>query len=219
MNITIDEEVRAMVPGVALGVLFYEADVAPSGGEALEAFEAQCAELAQALTTGDIAELAHNAASRIAYRALGKDPGKYRPAAEAMLRRVVKGKGLYHINNVVDVNNLISITSGYSIGSYVTEKVEGDVVLVRADDDAYYPGIGKDDVHISHLPVLKDAAGYFGNPTSDSQRTMVTEGRHTVMSVVYAFDGTEGLGECLQRYADALWCYCGVNKAEAAIIQ
>jgi DNA/RNA-binding domain of Phe-tRNA-synthetase-like protein len=219
MKITIDEQVRALVPDIALGILTYQAEVKPAAADQVLAFDEKCREIASDMTTEDVGKMKHNAASRAAYKALGKDPSKYRPAAEAMLRRIIKGKGLYHINNVVDVNNLVSIESGYSIGSYLTEELAGDIVLVRADDEATYPGIGKSDVHISHLPTLKDELGYFGNPTSDSQRAMVTEGSHRIMSVVYAFDGSARLGEWLATFADYLRWYCFVDSVDTRIIQ
>lgn len=76
-----------------------------------------------------IAKHPHIAATRQAYKALGASPHEHRNAAEAMLRRVVKQAGLYHINNVVEVNNLISISSGYAIGSYDLDQLQGQVVL------------------------------------------------------------------------------------------
>ena len=96
----------------------------------------------------------------------GKVSHEYRNAAEAMLRRLVKGSGLYRINNVVDINNLVSVSSGYSIGSYGISELHGPVTLRQAPEDTHYAGIGKDSVNIGFLPVLYDDEG----PSKSNQR-------------------------------------------------
>lgn len=218
MNITISEEVKTLCPGTALGILHYTALVQPSSPELLDAFEAAVRELAGQYEMSAIAKNPRIAATRQAYKALGKSPQEYRNAAEAMLRRVVKNTGLYHINNIVEINNLISITSGYSIGSYDVGGLTPPIELRRAEDGAHYGGIGKGSINIEHLPVLYDALGPFGNPTSDSRRAMIQEGEREIISVLYAFDGPEPLKPWLQQYADALERYCGVKNPETRIV-
>lgn len=218
MNITISEEVKALCPGTALGILHYTALVQPSSPELLDAFETAVRELAGQYEMSAIARNPRIAATRQAYKALGKSPQEYRNAAEAMLRRVVKNTGLYHINNIVEINNLISITSGYSIGSYDVGGLTPPIELRRAEDGAHYGGIGKGSINIEHLPVLYDALGPFGNPTSDSRRAMIQEGEREIISVLYAFDGPEPLKPWLQQYADALERYCGVKNPETRIV-
>ena len=100
--------------------------------------------------------------TRAAYKLLGNNPSKYRNAAEAMLRRIIKQKGLYQINNIVDINNYMSISSGYTVGSYMLENIDGDVCLDVQKEDAYYDGIGKEKVNYSKMPVLFDGKGAFG---------------------------------------------------------
>lgn len=218
MNITISEEVKTLCPGTALGILHYTALVQPSSPELLDAFEAAVRELAGQYEMSAIAKNPRIAATRQAYKALGKSPQEYRNAAEAMLRRVVKNTGLYHINNIVEINNLISITSGYSIGSYDAGGLTPPIELRRAEDGAHYGGIGKGSINIEHLPVLYDALGPFGNPTSDSRRAMIQEGEREIISVLYAFDGPEPLRPWLQQYADALEGYCGVKNLGTRIV-
>ena len=115
------------------------------------------------------------AQTRACCKALGKDVQRYRNSAEAMHRRILQGKGLYQINNVVDTGNLISIKTGYSLGAYDVEKLEGDILWTATGEGVHYQGIGKDAVNIEFLPVLRDALGYFGNPNSDSTRAMITD--------------------------------------------
>ena len=131
-----------------------------------------------------------------------------------MLRRIVKNNGLYHINNVVEINNLISVSSGYSIGSYDTSQLQGDVVLERAGEGVHYEGIGKASVNIEFLPTLCDDLGPFGNPTSDSQRAMIQKGRRNVISVLYAFDGAEGLQPWMEQFAQMVRHWCGADQVQ-----
>ena len=219
MDIVIDRSLKEMWPETALGVLEYEADVVKSQDSLLDAFEEAIEKLSDEYCMDDIAKLPHVAATRKAYKALGKNPSEYRNAAEAMLRRVVKNSGLYHINNIVEVNNLISISSGYSIGSYDEGEVSGQVVYKRAEEDLHYAGIGKNSVNIGCIPTLHDDEGAFGNATSDSQRAMIKEGKRKIASVIYAFDGTEGLGKWMDEFEEDLKKYCGVTLVNKRIIE
>lgn len=204
MKITISEELKDRWPDTVLGILNYRAAVEKSGEDLLEYFDKKAEELAGAYHMEEIAQLPQIKYTREAYKALGKSPSECRNAAEAMLRRVVKGNGLYHINNVVECNNLISITSGYSIGSYDVSAVKGDVRLLWAPEGEHYKGIGKDSVNIGRLPVLYDGDGPFGNPTGDSRRAMITEGERDIVSIVYSFGGEDGLADTLEEYRKLL---------------
>lgn len=212
MKISISEEIHARCPEAALGILQYDAEVTPSSPALLEVFETALQDLEKQYSLETIAQIPHIAATRKAYKALGKSPHEYRNAAEAMLRRIVKSNGLYHINNVVEINNLISVSSGYSIGSYDTSQLQGDVVLERAGEGVHYEGIGKASVNIEFLPTLCDDLGPFGNPTSDSQRAMIQNGRRNVISVLYAFDGAEGLRPWLEQFARLVKEWCGAES-------
>ena len=218
MKISIADEVYSISPGTVLGVLSYRATVVPSSQELVELFEGIVATLSEEYSTEEIAKNPHIVSTRQAYRDLGKSPQKYRNAAESMLRRITKGKGLYHINNIVDVNNLISITSGYSIGSYDMEQVKGNIELRRAESGSHYDGIGKDSINIEYLPTLYDELGPFGNPTSDSQRAMIQPGDRDIITVIYSFDGSEKLNHWMEKISLYLTNYCGVMKVEKLII-
>jgi DNA/RNA-binding domain of Phe-tRNA-synthetase-like protein len=218
MDIRISEEIKTLCPGAELGVLLYSARVAASSPELLARFDSDTSELGSRYALDAIAKMPHIASTREAYRALGKSPHEYRNAAEAMLRRLVKGSGLYRINNVVDVNNLVSVSSGYSIGSYDISELHGPVTLRRAPEDTHYAGIGKDSVNIGFLPVLYDDEGPFGNPTSDSRRAMIREGSRGIMSVVYSFDGADGLNEWLPKFRELLEIFCGASEITTMVI-
>jgi DNA/RNA-binding domain of Phe-tRNA-synthetase-like protein len=129
---------------------------------------------------------AETTAVRTMYKRVGIDPTKTRPSSEALLRRVRKGDALPRINSMVDVCNWCSFEFQLPYGLYDAAKIEGDVTLRIGREGESYPGIRKDDVHVEGRIALVDPAGPFGNPTSDSSRTMVTTATTRGMLVVFA---------------------------------
>ena len=125
------------------------------------------------------------AAVRAMYRRVGLDPTKTRPSSEALLRRVRRGDGLPRINGLVDVVNWCSLESQLPFGLYDADRVDGAVVLRLGRDGEEYAGIRKDVVHVAGRLTLADARGPFGNPTSDSARTMVTPATTRALVVVF----------------------------------
>jgi DNA/RNA-binding domain of Phe-tRNA-synthetase-like protein len=127
------------------------------------------------------------AAVRAMYKRVGLDPTKTRPSSEALLRRVRKGDALPRINSMVDVCNWCSLEFQLPYGLYDLGHVEGDTIEMRLGREGEsYAGIRKDDVHVSGRITLADARGAFGNPTSDSARTMVTTAATRALVVVFA---------------------------------
>jgi DNA/RNA-binding domain of Phe-tRNA-synthetase-like protein len=140
-------------------------------------------------------------AVRTMYKRVGLDPTKNRPSSEALLRRVRRGDALPRINSMVDVCNWCSLEFQLPYGLYDAAKIEGDVDLRLGQPGELYPGIRKDDVHVAGRLTLADRVGPFGNPTSDSARTMVTTATTRGLLVVFA---PRELSEArLQRVVDA----------------
>ncbi len=218
MDIKIAKELSESYPGAALMVISYEVEVKESSPELLAFLDQTIKELHSRYTMADLPEIPHIKDTRTAYRSLGKSPTAYRNAAEAMLRRIVKGNGLYHINNVVELNNLISITTGYSVGSYDMDCLSGSVEWKRAPDGESYQGIGKDVLNIEHLPTLYDDNGAFGNPTSDSRKAMISPGAHRIMSIIYSFSGTDQFDTIAAQYREWLVHHCDVKEIDAKFI-
>lgn len=125
-------------------------------------------------------------AVRTMYRRLGIDPTKTRPSSEALLRRVKKGDRLPRINTLVDICNWCSLELQLPYGLYDLSAIEPPIELRLGVEGEQYEGIRKDAVHIAGRPALADRRGPFGNPTSDSARTMVTEATIEVLCVVFA---------------------------------
>ena len=159
--------------------------------------------LGQRMEMSDIHDLPEIGATRRAYKACGKDPSRYRPSAEALLRRVLQGKGLYQINNIVDTLNLLSIQSGFSIGGFDAQQLSGSIHIGLGRPDEPYAAIGRGPLNIARLPVLRDNLGAFGTPTSDSVRTSITASCEELLLVFYAFEGGPHLPDSLQK-ADQL---------------
>ena len=139
------------------------------------------------------------------YKACGKDPSRYRPASEALIRRVLQGKELYQRDTLVDLVNLASIAYGYSIGGFDADKFVGDTLTLgvgRAGEP--YEGIGRGLLNIEGLPVYRDAEGGVGTPTSDNERTKMTlDTRHLVV-LINGYDGNEARVRANAEYIQKL---------------
>ena len=157
--------------------------------------------------------------SRLAYKAFGKDPNRYRVSSEALIRRIGQGKGLYEVNTVVDVNNLISIESGFSVGSYDTANIEDVLVFRTGKQGETYKGIGKENVNIENLPVLADEKGAIGSSTSDSERAMITENAKEVLMLIYSFSDNQDLEKALEYGKKYLEKYAGAVDIESWIVE
>lgn len=144
------------------------------------------------LTTESLKEMGGIAATRRVYRVCGKDPSRYRPSAEALVRRILQGKELYRVNTLVDLINLASMAFGYSIGGFDADKFAGDTLTLgvgRAGEP--YEGIGRGAINIEGLPVYRDAKGGVGTPTSDHERTKLSLDTVRLLVLVNGYDGDE----------------------------
>src|SRR5579872_5128851 len=198
-TVKIDAELKAKCPRVALAGVTADVET----GATLEAMDRElrdCEEkIVKLAEPKAVLEAAAILAARAAYKALGKDPARYRGSAEALLRRVVGGKGLPQINAVVDAINLVSVEGRLSIGLYDLMHVEGDIVFRAGRGGETYKGIGKYDLNLEGLPVFADARGPHGSPTSDSERTMVTGETRRVIAIIISFSGAEILERWTER--------------------
>ena len=218
VNITIDPQLKKVWQQAALGCVQCRVVVQPSSRQLLEAIDVVCRRLMDSMSIEQIKTREHIAQTRACCKALGKDVKRYRNSAEALHRRVLQGKGLYQINNVVEVNNLLSLDTGYCLGSYDLEKLEGDIVWKPAGEGVHYQGIGKEAVNIEFLPVLSDRQGFFGNPNSDSTRAMITPQTTQLLMCVFGFGGAQPLQPMLEQMCDALQTYCQATELETAVI-
>lgn len=146
LNVTIDPSIKGAWPEARLGCFIYTADVRAREDSLWTCLENEVAPyLKTMLETTPLAQIPNLAESRKAYKAFGKDPGRFRVSSESLYRRVRQGKALYQINSVVDANNLVSLETGFSLGSYDTARIGADIVFRLGKAGEVYPGIGKDD--------------------------------------------------------------------------
>ena len=216
--LSISSDLAAACHGVALGVLTCSAVVSERDEALWTAIEARVAELETLLATTDVQSIPEIAATRRAYKALGKDPSRYRGSAEAMVRRIGQGKGLYQVNSVVDVNNLVSLETFHSIGLYDRRFIGREIEFRAGREGESYAGIGKGDVNVANLPLFADADGPFGNPSSDSARSMVRADTTELLMAIIAFSGSAHLEAALDRAADLLVQHCSATSISTRVV-
>jgi DNA/RNA-binding domain of Phe-tRNA-synthetase-like protein len=218
MRLTIDAGLKAKCPKTSLGCVSAQVE-APASPPGLIAELNSCREAVLRLPEPrTVLESPQILTTRAAYKALGKDPARYRGSAEALLRRIIAGKGLPHINTVVDIINLVSVESRLPIGLYDLAHVQGDIVFRAGGAGETYKGIGKYDLNLEGLPVFCDAIGPHGSPTSDSERTMVTSETKHVVAIIISLGGKEGLDRWIQRMSELFRRYAAATELDAIIV-
>lgn len=216
LEIRIDPRMREAAPGLVLGCV--RADVATGPGS--PALWAEMEEVGRRAAARGVEPAAEPqiAALRGIYRALGKEPSRYRGSPEALLRRVRSGKELYRIHNVVDVVNLVSLATLLPIGLYDLARVSPPVVFRRGAPGEAYDGIGKEGLNLDGLPVLADARGPFGSPTSDSLRTMITPEARRIAAVIFGVTGRGDLEPAVEMTAELLRRHASATEVETAFV-
>ena len=169
-------------------------------------------EYRQRYTTESIKQMPAIEATREAYKRCGKDPSRYRPSSEALVRRTLKGHDLYRVSTLVDLINLASIRYGYSIGGFDADKIQGEVLTLGIGREGEpYEGIGRGALNIQGLPVYRDEMGGIGTPTSDHERTKLTLETTHLLCIVNGYDGNKEqtlacaqfIQKLLREYADS----------------
>ena len=218
IEIQIAAELKAKCPKTTLGCVeaAVETGATPPGlDEALRSCEGKIAKLPEPRA---VLESSAILATRAGYKALGKDPARYRGSAEALLRRLIAGKGMPRINNVVDVINLVSVESRLPVGLYDLAHVEGAIEFRAGRAGETYKGIGKYDLNLEELPLFADAQGPHGSPTSDSERTMVTEATKHVLAIIVSFGGVSPLDDAAKRMKELLETFCAAEDVAYKIV-
>jgi DNA/RNA-binding domain of Phe-tRNA-synthetase-like protein len=206
---------------VRLGLLTLEGVSVREADPALHAdVDALCASLRERYGEGKSSEVPGAADARTLYKALGIDPTKTRPSNEALLRRALKGEALYRVNSLVDALNLCSLREQLPFGLYDADRIEPPVLMRKGASGEAYEGIRKGPVNVEGRPVLVDARGPFGNPTSDSLRTSITLETRRALVVAYAPAGyaTARLDKVLDATAETLTRYCGGTVSERRLV-
>lgn len=177
-------------------------------------------QLRQESNVDDCKEQYAIAATRTAYRRCGKDPSRYRPSAEALRRRLLRGMELYQIDTLVDIINLVSLQTGFSIGGFDGDKIVGNkLVLGIGQEGEPYEGIGRGVLNIDGLPVYRDALGGIGTPTSDHERTKIDINTQHLLVIINGYSGNKGLTEAVCQLTELLDNYALMTKYEITFFE
>ncbi|MBU3935019.1 hypothetical protein KKC00_03600 [Patescibacteria group bacterium] len=221
ITISIDPQLKSAAPNLVLGVVSAPVEVTKKSSPLWVEIDRRIKEVAKEISMAALYNIPQVKALRDAYKALGKDPGRYRGSQEALVRRILQGKGLYQINTIVDINNLVSLETLHSVGAYNVDNIQSPVVFRVGRPGESYKGIGKEVINIAELPLFADVVGPFGSPTSDSERAMITMDAKNIMIVIISFTGPDHLRGQLQRTADLLCNFANAprDKIETAIVE
>jgi DNA/RNA-binding domain of Phe-tRNA-synthetase-like protein len=219
VRVSVDEALKKKCPRTALGCVTAHVEAQASPAALVEQMQGRVQEILKLPFARGVLESPQILATRAGYKALGKDPARYRGSAEALLRRVIAGKGLPQINAVVDVINLVSVESRLPVGLYDLAHVTGDIVFRAGRAGETYKGIGKYDLNLEGLPIFCDQQGPHGSPTSDSERTMVTAETKQVMGIIISFGGADGLERWAQRMVELLQRHASGSILEQRLFQ
>ncbi len=212
MKIIVSKEIENVCPNFVGACVEAQVKNSPYCAELWQEINALGEHYRQVLSTETLKAVSGIEATRRVYRACGKDPSRYRPAAEALIRRQLKGKDLYQIDTLVDLVNLASIRYGYSIGGFDADKFQGDTLTLGVGREGEpYEGIGRGMINIAGLPVYRDAVGGVGTPTSDNERTKINLSTTHLVVLINGYDGDESqvvdnaqyIQELVRKYAQS----------------
>lgn len=218
INIHIDERILAACPETRIGLISATVVNRPTNDALWAEIEAAASDIAQRYELLEINQRPAIAATRHLYKALGKDPSRYRVSSEALCRRIIRGLGIYRLTTLIDVVNLVSIKSGYAISGLDRDRIEGDLLTmgVGTASDVYH-GIGRGILNIEGMPVYRDAAGPIATPTSDEERTKFTEQTVKAQININAFGPEMPVDEAVDWMADLLIKYAQATNIATAI--
>lgn len=189
MNILIKKEITDVLPNFKILAFKFSCYIKESD-DLIKAKVKEYEDKYKQMTLEEVLKLERIKEGRDSYKKLGKDPSRYRLACESLVRRLVKDMGLYYINNMVDIGNLLSIELNRSTAVLDYDKIVGDVTIrLGLSSDEYY-GIGRGLINVENIPVYVDEISPFGSTTSDTLRTSISENTKNILLFVICFDNT-----------------------------
>lgn len=206
LRISVSDEFRTICPGFVGAVVEAEVRNGPTPPELWAEIDAFAQKFSQHHTPETLKQQPGIAATRAAYKKAGKDPSRYRPACEQLARRILQGKGLYSVSTLVDIGNLASLLCGYSTGAIDRKKIRGNEVTlgIGREEEEPYEAIGRGMLNIGHMPAYRDKDGSFATPTSDSVRTMLSDGTRHLAFFINGYDGDKERVAATARYVQEL---------------
>lgn len=218
-KIIIDERIKNVCPELKIGLIKARVDNVETSAELWAEIEREAAAIVGKYELLEVNKRPTVAQTRALYRALGKDPNRYRVASEALCRRVIRGLGLYRIDTLVDLINLVSMKSGYPISGLDADKLVGDTLVMGVGEEGeLYNGIGRGLLNISGMPVYRDEKGGVATPTSDEERTKITLDTCTLQMNINGFGEEMPMEEAVAWSVELLKRYASATDIETAIV-
>ena len=217
-EITISDEILKVSPRFQLAAIGCKVKNSRFNQELWDEINAFTADFVSTFKLADIKNRTAISATRDTYKKLGKDPNRYRPAGEALCRRILKGQNLYQINTLVDLINLISLKTGYSIGGFDADKIVGDLILGVGNAGEPFEAIGRGTMNVEGLPLYRDSLGGIGNPSSDEERTKISSDTSRLLILINGYSGNKGLLEAAHYSAELLKKYADADQIEIRLI-
>ena len=212
MEITITTRIREACPQLVLAVLRCEVRNSETTKELRKEMEDEIQRFSAGHLLEDINKRPPIEATRRIYKVLGKDPNRYRPSAEALCRRIIRGLPIYKVNTLVDIINLVSIRSGFSIGGFDTTKIQGNIFLGVGTAEDEFLAIGRGLLNVEGLPLYRDTIGGIGTPTSDNERTKIGNDTTELLIILNSYSGKEGLVEAVNHAIQLLSKYADLRR-------
>jgi len=218
IEISVSQEIWDLFPETHYGIICCEVQNTPYNSKLWEDIQILEKDIRLKYKLETIREQINIFTTREAYKAFGGDPNRYRPSADSLYRRIVKGNELYPINTLVDIINMISLKTGYSIGAFDLDKVAGNIVVGIGRKGEPYEGIGRGEINIEGLQVLRDNKGPIGTPTSDHVRTSVRVGTRLFYMHINAYSGLKNLENAISYAEEGLIKFVSARDIETKII-
>lgn len=218
MKISVSETIKKVCPQLKLAILYAEVKNSYSPDGFWSEIEKEIELIKTNYRIDQINQRPCIAATRRVYKVLGKDPNRYRPSAEALCRRIVREIPLYRVSTLVDLINLVSIRSGFSIGGFDCDKIQGDVELGVGTTNDEFEAIGRGSLNVGGLPLYRDRVGGIGTPTSDNERTKISIETTRLLMVINDYGGTDDLQSAVDDALKLLQKYAALGKYEVEFI-
>jgi len=212
MKIQLSSQIRQACPELILATITCKVTNSATSAEFWEGMEDEMRQIRASYSIEEINKRPEIAATRKIYKSLGKDPNRYRPSAEALCRRIVREIPIYQVSMLVDIINLVSIRSGFSIGGFDCDKIQGDVELGVGSNEDEFEAIGRGMLNVEGLPLFRDNIGGIGTPTSDNERTKITDKTQNLLLIINGYSGESGLQTAVDHAIELLEKYANMEE-------
>ncbi|MFT3751783.1 MAG: phenylalanine--tRNA ligase beta subunit-related protein [Paludibacter sp.] len=219
MKILISTKIREVCPQLTLATLTCEVKNSATSDDFWQEMATETVRFKSSFSIEEINKRPQIAATRKAYKTLGKDPNRYRPSAEALCRRIVREIPIYRVSTLVDIINLVSIRSGFSIGGFDIDKILGNIELGIGTSNDEFEAIGRGLLNVEGLPLYRDQIGGIGTPTSDNERTKISNSTTHLLLVINGFNGKTGLQEAVSHAIELFERYAELKNYDLSWIE